>query len=102
MKVNHIMKGKAKKEIPQEDPIFYTVHSKARLPKSIARKVQEIKRHAHAKRKIPILIIDDREQKMKVTIHPHTRLDGRIDKFKDREIITMAFEHLLICRRRYL
>lgn len=99
MKVNHTRGTKAKKGTP-EDPIFYTVHSKMKLPKSILHKLRAIKRGA--KGKIPVLIIHDREQEMKVLLKPFTLVEERIKKLQGIDLISLALTHLLTCRRRYL
>ena len=100
MTVNRTKRVKVKKETPQKDPIFHIVHSKARLPKSILNRLQEIKKRA--KGKIPILVIDDREQKMKVELKPVTRCEEKIKKLRGIDLISLALEHLLTCRRKYL
>ena len=97
MKVNHTKRTKAKKDILGEDPIFHIVNSKMKLPKSILRKLWAVKRGA--KGKIPLLIIHDREQGIKVVLKPFTRIEEKIKKFKEHDLIALALEHFLSCRK---
>lgn len=100
MTVNRTRKAKTKKEIPQVDPIFHFIHSKQRLPKSILNKLRAAKKCA--KGKIPVLIIYNKEQKMKVELKPVTRREEKIKKLQGIDLISLALEHLFTCRRRYL
>ena len=97
MTVNRAKRAKAKTKTLQEDPIFHVVNSKMKLPKSILRKLWAVKRDARGK--IPVLIIHDREQGIKVVLKPLTRIEEKIKKFKEHDLIALALEHFLSCRR---
>lgn len=100
MRISHTKRIKAKKTTPQEDPIFYIIYSKRRLPKSLLLKLREMKKRARGK--IPILVIDNKEQRMKVELKPITRREAKIRKLQGIDLVSIGLEHLLTCKRRYL
>ena len=92
------MKKQMSKKVPDgyDDGIFYVVTLKQKIPQSIFKKIQEAKQKA--KGKIPILIIKSKDQKIELVIRSKTRLEERIRKLKNSEIIGFAIEHFLTCK----
>lgn len=85
-----------------DNGIFQVANIDSKVPKSIYKKLYELKRKS--KGKIPVLIIRDRDLKIKIEVKLcGTKVERQIFKLNSDNIITLALEHLQNCRkgRRY-
>lgn len=84
--------------ITGEDEVFYFVKIEARIPKTILKKLNKVK--AQARKKIPGLIIWDRDKKCKLLVRLYdSKIERTINNLRSSQIVELALEHLLTCRK---
>lgn len=88
------------KDKPDEydDGIFQVASIDSKVPKSIYKKLHKLRKQSRGK--IPVLIIRDRDLKIKVEIRLcGTKAERQILKLNSDNIIALALEHLQNCRK---
>ncbi len=89
--------SKKTKIITDEDEVFYFEKIEARISQTILKKLNKVK--AQARKKIPGLIIWDRDKKCKILVRSYdSKTERTINNLRSPQIIELAIEHFLNCR----
>ena len=84
--------------ITDADEAFYFVKIEASIPQTILKKLNKIKGQAH--KKIPGLVIWDRDKKCKILVRLYdSKIERTINNLRSSQIVELAIEHFLTCRQ---
>lgn len=89
--------SKKAKVVADENGVFYFEKIEARIPPTILKKLNKIKAQAH--KKIPGLIIWDREKKCKILVRFYDlKVERKINSLGSFQVVELVLEHFLTCK----
>ncbi len=89
--------SKKTKVVPDENEVFYFVKIEARISQTILKKLNKVKVQAH--KKIPGLIIWDREKKCKILVRLYdSKIERTINSLGYFQVVELGLEHFLTCK----
>jgi hypothetical protein len=89
---------KKTKVVTDENEVFYLVKIEARIPQMILKKLNKVKVQAH--KRIPGLIIWDRDKKCKILVRLYdSKIERTINNLRSSQIVELALEHFLTCKK---
>jgi hypothetical protein len=90
--------SKKTKVITDEDEVFYFEKIEASISQTILKKLNKVRVQAH--KKIPGLVIWDRDKKCKILVRFYdSKTEKTINNLRPCQVIEFALEHFLTCRK---